>query len=159
MTYGVGGTDAWINEMCSMIMEDLVANPNMLDDSGPRGVDPTAYPGGSAGAAGNVDGRIPDFNAYSEDSLVVTSEANMDIYEYAVAYAFGAWLARNYGGASLQRSIVDSPYTDQSAIVNAVNAYSGGSDSLATLLKRWSAAVLMSRYQMSLPGYTYNSGG
>jgi len=156
VTYGVAGTDAWINEMCSMIMEDLVANSNMLNDKGPRGVSPSD---GTAGTAGNIYGRIPDFNQSYNDPLVVTSEANMDIYEYAVAYAFGAWLARNYGGASLLHNIVDSPNTDQSAIVNAVNAYTGGSDTFETLLQRWSAAVLMSQNQMSLPGYTYNSGG
>ena len=111
------GTDTWINEMCSMLIEDLVADD--LGVEGPRGVST-----GDAGSPGNTLGRIPYFNASSNFSLAVTG-ANFGLTDYALAYAFGAWLIRNYGGASLVQRIVQCPQTDSTAVVNAAAAYSG----------------------------------
>ncbi|MCR5605460.1 MAG: hypothetical protein K6F69_01415, partial [Treponema sp.] len=40
---------------------------------------------------------------------------------YANAYAFGAWLCRNYGGAALVKKMLSNDYTNNECIVNAVN--------------------------------------
>jgi hypothetical protein len=88
-------TDAWINEMCSMVMEDLVSDPEKMNNPGPRGV---ISSDGSAGASGNSSGRIPIFNY--ETSLQLDKASDFEVDDYSTAYAFGAWLARNYGGSA-----------------------------------------------------------
>jgi hypothetical protein len=147
------GTDTWINEMCSMIMEDLVSDK--LGVEGPRGVNPAD---GSAGSPGINKGRIPDFNQYSYYPLA--QKAGYGLVDYSVSYAFGSWLARNYGGAALLNRIVQCPQTDESAVVNAVAAFTGRTDeTFARLLERWSAAVLLSDVTQAPAGYRYNTGG
>jgi hypothetical protein len=146
------GADAWINEMCSMVMEDLVADKLGID--GPRGVaadDPTA------GASGNRNGRIPEFNYYTFVPLAIASNFNSTVY-YAVTYSFGAWLARNYGGAGLVRRIVRSAATDASAITDAILAETGKQETLASLLDKWSASVLVSDSASAPLGYRCNTG-
>jgi hypothetical protein len=147
------GTDTWINEMCSMLMEDLVADPAKLNVEGPRGL---FTPG--AGSPGIILGRIPGFNSSSNASLAVAG-SGFGLTQYSVAYTFGAWLIRNYGGPDLLRRIVQSPQTDSSAVVNAASAYSGRTESMERLLERWSASVLLSDSTSAPPGYRYNTGG
>src|SRR5208283_463948 len=144
-------TDTWINEMCSMIMEDLVADK--LNVEGPRGV---VTMDGSAGSSGITDGRIPDFNLYSYSPLAVID--SYSVYDYSTSYAFGAWLARNYGGAMLLQRIVQCAQTDSTAVVNAAAAASGKTESMTGLLEKWSAAVLLSDTTAAPPGYRYNTG-
>jgi hypothetical protein len=147
------GTDTWINEMCSMLMEDLVAQK--LGGAGPRGV---VTP--DAGLPGNGNGRIPWFNASSNASLAVTATGGgFGLTDYAVAYAFGAWLIRNYGGPDLLKRIVQCPQTDSSAVVNAAGAFSGQAETMDRLLERWSASVILSSTTTAPPGYRYNTGG
>jgi hypothetical protein len=135
-------------------MEDLVADKQLVE--GPRGV-PITIADGSAGPTGMVDGRIPLFNDNSYLPLAVT--ANFGLNDYSVAYAFGAWLARNFGGAALLRAIVQSPQTDSSAIVNAVAAFTGNTNlTFPDLLEQWSAAVLLSDTTAAPTGYQYNIG-
>ena len=147
------GTDTWINEMCSMLMEDLVSDK--LGVEGPRGVNPTD---GSAGAPNNGLGRIPDFNASSNASLAVAG-SNFGLTQYSVAYAFGSWLLRNYGGPALLTRIVQCPETDYTAVVNAAAAFSGRTESMQLLLERWAASVLISDNTGAPFGYRYNTGG
>jgi hypothetical protein len=147
------GTDTWINEMCSMLMEDLVADPAKLNVEGPRGL-LTA----GAGSPPISLGRIPGFNASSNASLAVAG-SGFGLTQYSVAYAFGAWLARNYGGPDLLRRIVQSSATDSSAVVDAAGAYSGTTESMQRLLERWAASVLLSDTTTAPPGYRYNTGG
>jgi hypothetical protein len=111
---------------------------------------------GSAGPSGITDGRIPDFNQDSYYRLAVTSK--YDVYDYSTSYAFGAWLARNYGGAELLQRIVQCPQTDSTAVVNAAAAASGKTESMERLLEKWSAAVLISDTTAAPPGYRYNTG-
>jgi hypothetical protein len=149
------GTDTWINEMCSMLMEDLVAYN--LQVEGPRGV--TLWSDGSAGTPGTVDNldRIAGFNASSNASLAVTG-SNFGLTQYAVAYAFGAWLIRNYGGPALLKRIVQCPQTDYTAVVNAASAFSGRTENMQGLLERWAASVLISDNASAPFGYRYNTG-
>jgi hypothetical protein len=147
------GTDTWINEMCSMIMEDLVADK--LGVEGPRGI---ANADGSAGSSGIGEGRIPDFNLNSYYPLAVNN--NYGLTDYSISYAFGSWLARNYGGTELLRRIVQCPETNSTAATNAVAADSGRQDeSMARLLEKWSASVLLSDMTTAPVRYRYNTGG
>jgi hypothetical protein len=148
---GGSSADTWINEMCSMVMEDLVASK--LGVEGPRGV---SVADATAGPAGNTDGRIPLFNAYSSAPLAVTS--GYDVYDYSTSYAFGAWLARNYGGTELLKRVVQCKETDSTAVVNAAAAASGKTESMQRLLEKWAVAVLLSDTTTAPAGYRFNTG-
>ena len=149
------GTDLWINEMCSMIMEDLVADK--LGVEGPRGI---ANADGSAGSPNITSGRIPDFNSNSYYPLAVYNNNDYGLTGYSISYAFGSWLARNYGGTELLRRIVQCPETNTTAVTNAVAAESGGQDeSMARLLEKWAASVLLSDMTAAPARYRYNTGG
>jgi hypothetical protein len=143
--------DTWIDEMCSQLVEDLVADK--LGVKGPRGIAGT----GGAGTAGNGDGRIPIFNQYLSLGLTQTSSYNVN--DYSFSYAFGAWLAREYGGAQFVKSVVYDHATDSTAILDAVRTASGRSMTMPGLLQRWAVAVLGSSRLDMPPGFRYNTGG
>jgi hypothetical protein len=148
--------DSWIDEMCSMIMEDLVADK--LGVEGPRGV---SAADATAGSSGNTDGRIPEFNAASSTQLTVTGDTYYGtnaLDYYATSYAFGAWLTRNYGGTELLKQIVQSNKTDSTAITGAVKTVTGKTETMQSLLEKWAAAVLLSDTTTAPAGYRYNTG-
>jgi hypothetical protein len=145
------GADTWINEMCSMLMEDLVAQNQSVE--GPRGVLT-----GDAGTSPITQGRLPQFNAASGTSLAVAN-SGFGIINYAVSYTFGAWLIRNYGGPDLLRRIVQGPQTDSQAVVDAAGAFSGKTETIEMLLEQWAASVLLSDTTSAPSGYRYNTGG
>ncbi len=88
--------DTWINEMASQVVEDLLADK--MDVIGPRGV---TGADGTAGAQNNTEGRLPLFNYLNDISLTYWPQGGGGLENYSITYAFGAWLARNYGGAML----------------------------------------------------------
>lgn len=146
----------WIDELCAMQVEDLLADK--MGVPGPRGV---AAADGTAGVSGNVDGRMPLYLVWPDlapgdwDSA---SETNV-LYYYSWAYSFGAYLTRNYGGAEFIRRVVQSQEADATAIASAAQAYSGGEETIETLLRRWGAAVYLSSRTDAPEYYRYNSGG
>jgi len=149
-----GTTETWINEMCSMLVEDFLADK--IGVEGPRGVSPQIS---TAGDPGNKDGRLPWFNQYLFRPLIVNYPKTFYVQDYPVAYAFGAWLARNYGGVEFLNNVVSSGYTDKRAIEYAVQAYTGGTESFERLLQRWGGAIFLSDRTEAPPMYQYNSGG
>ncbi len=161
-------TQTWINEMCSMVTEDFVASS--LGTLGPRGVPYTngqyTYNPGqlwntSSGTGNDTGSRLAFFN--NSYTLGVENWNLSDpLTSYGVAYAFGAWLARNYGGPQLFHAIVDSPYTTDQAVVNAVNTVNGYTGSsavtMAQLVEQWAATMLLGAqadqgvpYELSAP--------
>jgi hypothetical protein len=140
--------------MCSQLVEDLVADK--MGVPGPRGVTTS---NGDAGPAGNSYGRIPDFNYYLSTQLTKNYPQPYNVYDYSFSYAFGAWLARNYGGAAFVKNVVDDAAMDSSCVANAVSKASGKSFSMADLLTRWAVAVLGSDRVDMPPGYRNNFGG
>jgi hypothetical protein len=143
--------DTWIDEMCSQLMEDLIADK--LGVEGPRGVAATR---GDSGDSDNSSGRIPYFN-YLLSSNYALNDSNYSVYDYSFSYAFGSWLARNFGGASFLRNVVYDANTDSGCIEDAVSK-GGGSWSMADLISRWAVAVLGSSSTDMPPGYQYNTG-
>jgi hypothetical protein len=150
----VASGDTWINEMASLVVEDLLADK--MGVIGPRGVDSTVYTDGSAGAPLNTEGRLPLFINYPGESL---SEWGYDLESYSVAYAFGAWLARNYGGAELLNRLMNCSSTGPASIEDIVALETGHGESFDRILQRWSAAALLSDATDAPFGYEYNSGG
>ncbi|GAH46426.1 unnamed protein product, partial [marine sediment metagenome] len=79
-------SETWINEMCSMVAEDIISKN--LDIDGPRGVDAGT---GDAGPPDNENGRLPLFNVFNDISV---PEWDHQPYNYSINYAFGAYLSR-----------------------------------------------------------------
>jgi hypothetical protein len=144
--------DTWINEMCSQLMEDLVADK--LHVPGPRGVEDNP----TAGSSGNTDGRIPYFNKYLSKNYALNKTSDYGVYDYSFSYAFGSWLMRNYGGAGFMKNVVYDSATDSTCITNAVSKATGRSETMADLISRWAVAVLGSSRQDMPPGYIFNTG-
>jgi len=151
LAQGLVETDTWINEMCSMEAEDLVADK--MGVPGPRGValvnGETDYSSGTLANNATTD-RLAVFNRYYP-YYSLTESTNYTVYDYSLGYSFGSWLARNYGGPNLFRQIVQNGYTDSNAVVNAVNAVNGTSATFSQLLRRWAGAVVASTSGLSEP--------
>jgi hypothetical protein len=143
--------DTWIDEMCAQLVEDLVADNMGLP--GPRGL---IVPG--AGSYPVSRGRIPSFNALMSRALTVTWPASFSLADYSTAYSFGAFLARNYGGAPLVRAIVHDSAADSACITKSVSAVAGRTLAMGDLLEKWAVSVLASNRTDMPPGYRYNSG-
>ena len=146
----------WIDELCAMLVEDLLADK--MGVSGPRGVYPLDY---SAGASGNVYGRLREYLPWPDLSLEAWPATDDELISsyYSLAYAFGAYLTRNYGGSEFVRRLVQSASTDAGAVAAAASAFSGRDESIVGLLRRWGAAVLLSHRTDAPAYYRYNSGG
>ena len=137
------GTKIWINEMVSMVTEDLLANK--IGVMGPRGV-PIDDIGGP-GSPGTTVGRLPFYNYWHDTSLtdwpLPTAPLDDHRKSYATAYAFGAFLARNFGGAGLFKEIVQNNYTDYRSIEIALGRL-GYNETFEELLRMWGAASVFS---------------
>jgi len=142
-------SDIWLNEMASLVTEDFLAKK--LGIIGPRGVDSSI---GNAGSSENISGRIPLFNYYSYTSV---TEWNNSSINYSINYAFGAYLARNFGGALLFQKIVQNEYGTYKAVEQALSDM-GYSLTFAQLLQQWGTAVMLSDQTDMDVGYRYNTG-
>jgi hypothetical protein len=146
-------SETWINEMASLITEDLLADK--LGVNGPRGV---TFNDWSAGSPANTAGRLPFFNYYKYIGPTVWYSGMSALINYSVNYAFGSYLARNFGGAELFREIVQNSGTDEQAIIMALDAI-GYQETFDSLLQKWGVAVLLSDQTDLTGGYRYNTGG
>jgi hypothetical protein len=147
-----GGTasETWLNEMSSLMSEDLMSKK--LEVNGPRGV---TYSDDTAGSSGNSDtsGRLPTYIYYNDKSIVSWNAS----YGYSVTYALGAYLLRNFGGATFLKNLVQSKYTNTDAIDEALSK-SGYNFSFSDILQRWGVSVLLSDQLDTSQHYRYNTG-
>ena len=143
--------ESWLNEMASEVAEDLIADKAMIN--GPRGV---AYDDPTAGEPENRRGRLPNYNLYN-DVQVTSWPRSYPLPNYSINYAFGAYLARNYGGAALFSDIVQSPHAGVGAVEAAVRNQ-GHDESFPELLTNWAAANLLSDNTGAPAPYRYNTG-
>jgi len=155
IVFGITSSDTWLNEMCSLVTEDLLADKIVVP--GPRGVDPPTD--GSEGLPGTCNSsRISTFNYWTDDSLTTWGTEPEDrLISYATAYSFGAFLARNYGGAALFQKIVQSSWTDERAVTEAIAYLGYGNKTFGELLSEWPEAVLDSD-RVNSAGPTFNTG-
>jgi hypothetical protein len=164
-------TATWINEMCSVVTEDFVGS--QIGGLGPRGVQFTGTgtsfsysalsgslitfngAGQVTSASFNDPGsRVGFFNEYYPKVSVESwgDSGSGKLANYGMAFAFGSWLARNYGGPQLFHDIVTNPYTDEQAVVSAVNAHSGGQVyTMPQLLEQFAAAMVMGSQATAAP--------
>ncbi|MEA1953402.1 MAG: hypothetical protein U9O24_03325 [Campylobacterota bacterium] len=144
-------TDTWIDEMLAETTEEIISTK--IAHNGPRGVN---YLDGSAGDPNNSSGRYPLFN--QNNTLSLTSWRG-ELKDYSKVNAFGAYLVRNYGGAKLLHDVMHNEYTDEQAIVDAVNKSPNGSGkTFDNLLTEWGVAVLLSDHENLENTPFYNTG-
>ena len=143
------GSETWLNEMASEVAEDLIADKMMV--RGPRGV---AHDDPTAGARGNESGRLPFYNLFNDAPVTVW---NSKIADYAGKYAFGAYLARLYGGAELFSRIVQSGEAGFPAVEAALQAL-GHDVPFGQVLADWAVATLLSDDTAAPAPYRYNPG-
>ncbi len=98
-------SSAWYNEMLSMLCEDMLQESlGTTDEEAPRG------------------GRLPTFNAYYSYSGIAEWSSSNTIVSYSTAYAFGSWLARNFGGTNFITEVSTNDSVDMQSILDAINA-------------------------------------
>ena len=118
-------SDTWSNEMMSMVCEDMVQD--LLDIPDIR----------------SPLGRLLYFTeGYYRSGLTDWFQDSNVAYSYAGAYAFGAYLARNYGGKDLINQIATNQYVDQDAITQALKAI-GKNESFETVFKKYPQALVL----------------
>lgn len=102
--------DTSYNEMLSMLCEDMMQEFLEIDDDN------------------SPKSRIKDFNAlYFGSGIREYRDDSNAALSYATSYAFGAWLCRQYGGATLVKAMMENEYADNESIVSAVNSVNGTS--------------------------------
>lgn len=94
----------WYTEMMSMLCEDMMQQYLECDD--------TASP----------KSRLSQFCTYYTSSGITEWNDNAQLASYAVAYTFGAYLARNYGGAELIQKAAQNGSVDKDSITEALKA-------------------------------------
>jgi hypothetical protein len=114
----------WYNEMCSMVSEDLVRT----------------HLGLSTGDS--PQGRLRLYNQYYFDSGITDwLSGNNVLKSYASAYAFGAFLARTYGGAPLFAEISSNGSVGIDSVVAAIQSL-GGTDGFGRILDKYATALV-----------------
>lgn len=150
--------DTWLNELASLVAEDLTAR--YIGVNGPRGVDPAD---GSAGAVGLTGGRMPEYNLAAANTSLVTWGAGEVLDDYAVSYAFGAFLVRSYGADFFTQLLTQNPNgaggtESRNAVVDAAAAVIGQTLPFSEHLRRWGVAMLVSNDTQVPPMYRLNTG-
>lgn len=136
---GVSDNPSWHNEMLSMLAEDLMAQQLGLD--------------AKENVAAN---RIPLFNrAYYNSGLTeYLKDTGKSIYSYSTAYAFGAWIAREYGGPAFIENMSKNAKTGMDSITDAIYATTGKSVSPLVLYKKFIQACVYRNTFAQTYGYS-----
>ena len=144
LLHGVA-SDAWYNEMLSMLAEDMM--------QGQLGTTDTEAPRGS---------RLPGFNKYYYYSgLEYRDNTSYTVISYSTIYAFGAWLARTYGGPELVSKMSKSSSVDFDSVVAAIKAQTGTTITMADLQKQYTQACVFRTqfaYDNNLPTFHVDAG-
>ncbi len=110
-------SDTNFNEMLSMLCEDLMQDVLEVDDE---------Y---------SPKNRIKKFlESYYKAGI---REYDNTLQSYANAYAFGAWLIRNYGGSALVREMMFNGKANNDCMASAVNTINGTSYSFNDLMQEF----------------------
>ena len=116
-------TQTWYHELLALLAEDaLFEYLQIPEESSPR------Y-------------RLASFNAdYALSGIEYnTAEGSLS---YATLYAFGAWCARNFGGAAFIKELARNNSANIASVVNAVNACNGTAYTMTDLLRLYTQALI-----------------
>lgn len=114
----------WYNEMLSMVCEDLLQDDIGIEDKdSPRS-------------------RLAQFNyGYLFNGANEWFDDSNTLYSYAHAYAFGAFITRNYGGADLVKAMMENKTVDFESILDAINEINDCYLTKGDLLKEFARAL------------------
>jgi len=150
----------WYNEMLSLITEDVISP---LIGIGP------------ANEGHPIQKRIPGtsgfLNRYYTAGITEWDTSGNTLDSYAVAYAFGAYLLRNYGGASLLQEMLANDSIDIASVTAALTTVNSDSElSFDEALRRFGEAMVFSGTNIpadvqsfdktvteTISGYTYTA--
>ena len=120
---GIGSYDGAFNEMMSMLCEDLMLQ--------------TLYSSESSVPAA-LTGRLQNFNAgYMYSGLRELRSDSYSSLSYATAYAFGAWVARKYGGAELIHEMASNGYVNNDCLIQAIKSVKSMTKTMDELVKEF----------------------
>lgn len=118
-------SQTWSNEMMSMVCEDMVQDFLGVEDKD----SPIA--------------RLPWLcQSYYLSGITDWLSGDFVMVSYAGAYAFGAYLARNYGGRALIEQIATNQYVDQEAITRALKSI-GKNETFETVFRKYAQALVL----------------
>jgi len=145
-------TVPWVDELLAISIEDLLATK--LNSLGIRGV-PSFV--GDAGEYKIYDNRLARFNKNIEESVL---QWDGELKDYSKVASFGAYLIRNYHGATVLHNIMHNAYGDEAAIVMAVNHSLVDEEykDFDAILQDWGIAILLSSEELDQPKYQFNRG-
>lgn len=126
-------SSSWFNEMLSLLTEDMTAS--YLEEALGDDYD--------ADVEGPIASWIPYFNYYYWYYGVTDWD---DTYgdTYATVYAFGAYLARNYGGAVFIKELASNAYVDEQSVTAALEALDCSETTFDEAFERYGEAVVYS---------------
>lgn len=96
--------ETWFTEMLSMVMEDLFQKKLGLANYD------------------SSQGRLTTFNKYYYAGFTNWREGEDVLASYACAYAFGAYLVRNFGGIELFHQMLTNEYVNEESVTQALKA-------------------------------------
>ncbi len=141
-------SDTWYNEMLSMLCEDMMAS--QLG---------TCY-----GSSAPWISRIADFKPYYFLSGIDEfRDSNYSICSYATSYAFGAWLAREFGGPEFVRSMSrNHSYANMDSVRYSIHEMTGREYSFRQIYKLFiQACVFQNNFAKAhdLPSFNKDAEG
>lgn len=117
--------ETWYNEMLSMLAEDMMTEQLKLSENDKV-----------------WNERLPVFNQFYWSTGIDEWVDEREIYSYAMAYTFGAWLSREYGGPKFVKSMSSNNKTGIESIRKAIKDVTGKEISSSQLYKNFIQAVV-----------------
>lgn len=134
-------SSTWSNEMMSMVCEDMLQEY--------LGIDTNNSP---------IQRLLLFAQYYYRSGLTDWLSGNDNLLSYAGAYAFGAYLARNYGGRELIKQIATNEYVDQEAITKALRTI-GKNESFETVFRKYPQALVLDNAPNGVPSFNKSVPG
>ncbi|MDR2731200.1 MAG: Ig-like domain-containing protein [Treponema sp.] len=122
-------SETWYNEMLSMLAQDVIS-PLI-------GIDPT-------NSGHPIKSRIPRFLSVYNGLGISVWDSNTQLSSYSMAYAYGAYLLRNYDGASLLKEMLANNSTNINSVTAALKTVGGSGLSFEESLRRFGEAIVFS---------------
>ncbi|MBR3646245.1 MAG: hypothetical protein IKN54_07475 [Lachnospiraceae bacterium] len=126
----------WYTEMLSLITEDLFMDSLGINESE------------------SARGRLPYFDNYYNYGFTTWLQGNDVFISYANAFAYGAFLCRNYGGEKLIKEIATNDAVNEASITKALAAC-GYKETFEDTVKDFANVIINTSYS----GKTLNKSG
>ncbi|AEE17783.1 peptidase M30 [Treponema brennaborense] len=128
-------SETWYNEMLSMLCEDMMqSHLGIGDEKSPKS-------------------RLAQFcAAYPLSGITDWLSGNNVLQSYANAFAFGAYLARNYGGPDLVKAIAQNASVDQASVTEALQS-AGFAESFNSVFTKFARALVFTDPPAGYPSF------